>query len=256
MPRQVRIYLGTPLAVNASKPPAPIMFDGLLGYAKMLKEGYTKTPSEQNPANLKFFELPLEKIGEKCYAASAMFLPSSAVMLPTVVIKPADWKFPMAKHAPTTTYEKSVGWQQACMEPYWELATPYIDFYFKGDPKGVADLLSIIYKGRYIGPKRAAGYGLIRRIELRRNVEDWSVWRNGLPTRPVPVAIAGEKPGLKAEWTTYHAPYWATANNAWCYTPPVEQWVATQKASELRNVLSSYFAEKNEQLRKKKVQNK
>lgn len=249
MPR-IRIHLVTPVAIYAQKPFAPLMLDGILGYAWALKNGYTKTPAESNPENLVFPELPLEKIGEKCYAASAAFIPPTAVMKPSRIIRRADWKDAMARRGvPATTYETAVGWQQACQEPYWELSTPYIDFYYQGDKKAVLDLLSIVYKIRFIGSKRSAGYGQIRKIEHQDNSENWAVWRgDGLPARPLPVALVGEKPGMTPEWTTYYPPYWAAVNSEWCYVPPPGQWLPKRSVMDIAEKLENVFDRKTEKI--------
>lgn len=248
MPR-LRFYLQTPIAISGQKPPHPLMLDGILGYAWALRNGYGKTPAEVHPENLVFPELPLEKIGERCYAASAAFLPPEAAMYPTLLVRCADWKSAMARYGcPETAYDVAAGWRQAHREPYWLLSTPYVDFYYRGDNQGVTGLLSIIFQIRFLGGKRAAGYGQIRKIELKEKAADWSVWRDGRPTRPVPVKIAGERKDLTPEWTTYYPPYWAAANNAWCYTPPVEQWLPVRKAKEIADTLELFFAQKKESL--------
>jgi CRISPR type IV-associated protein Csf3 len=246
MPK-VRFYLNTPLAFYGNKPLQPLMFDGILGYAWAIKNGLLKTPSEANQNNLLFPELPLEEIGDKCYAASACFIPQEATMTPSMINRRADWAGPMARHGvKTMRYDVAVGWQQACQEVIWELATPYVDFYFNGNKKGVVDLLSIIFKMRYLGSKRGIGYGLIRKIDIKDKSEDWAIWRDGQPTRPLPVEIVGEKPGLTAEWFTYYPPYWMTTNGTWCYTPPQEQWLPRRNAIMLSNRLEQYFKDKQQ----------
>jgi len=244
MPR-LRFYLQTPIAVSGQKPPHPLMLDGILGYAWALRNGYRKTPAEIRPENLVFPELPLEKIGNKCYAASAAFLPPEAAMFPTVFVRRADWQSAMARYGcPETLYTPATGWPQAAREPYWLLSTPYVDFYYRGDSRGVADLLAVIFQIRFLGGKRAAGYGQIQKIELHEKTADWSVWREGCPTRSIPVEIAGNKKGLIPEWTTYYPPYWAAVNSAWCFTPPVEQWLPVRKAKDLAVRLESFIPEK------------
>jgi CRISPR type IV-associated protein Csf3 len=230
----------------------PLMFDGILGYAWAVKKGYRKTPAELHPENLVFPELPLEKVGEKCYAASAAFLPPEASMYPTKIMRHADWKTAMARFGcPATAYETATGWQQACQEPYWLIATPYVDFYYRGDDQGVIDLLSVIYSIGFIGGKRSAGYGQISRIELFEDVEEQSVWRtDGRPSRPVPVEIAGRREGLVPEWTTYYPPYWAAANSAWCYVPPPEQWLPSCNAADIAEKLELHFNDRIQRLQK------
>ena len=244
MPK-IRFHLITPIATYGQKSPKPLMLDGILGYAWAMKNGYLKNPAESSPENLVFPELPLEKIGEKCYAASSAFIPSDSSMVPTKIMRLADWKNAMARYgSPATRYETSVGWQQARQEPYWQLSTPYVDFYYRGNKKAVTELLSIIYNIGFLGGKRAAGFGQIRRIEHFDNSEDWAVWRDDQPTRPIPVSIAGKKDHLTPEWVTYYPPYWAMANSEWCYCPPHSQWLPFTSTEDISNRLDSFFLSK------------
>lgn len=248
MPK-VRFYVNTPVCFSAQKPYQPLMLDGLLGYAWALRKGLLKNPGESVPSNLIFPELPLELAGDRCYAASAAFVPSEASLALTYFNRRADWKEPIARAgAPQTSYNVSVGAMQAGQEPYWLLVTPYLDFYYQAtDQAEVNALLDVLFRIRFLGSKRAAGFGLIRHIRLIKDAEDWAVWRNGVPTRPVPVAIAGKRAGLTPEWCTYYPPYWAAANRVWCYVPSADQSMPRMETSGA----AVYFTERVRALRER-----
>jgi len=229
MPK-VRIHLGNPLAFWGQRPMRPIMLDSVLGYVSMLSKGAAKTPAEiRTPA---FPELPIEKEGppgREWYRASAMFVPKEAEWQPGAFVRRPDW-FGDFGHMKTNAMQS--GAYRGYMEPLWYLVTPYVDFYFDGDTGAVAGLLQGLHRLGYLGSRRGGGHGRITRIELFRKSEDWAVWKDGLPTRPVPVDAAGEK-DIPRDWQAYRPPYWHPENRTWCYVLPVEQWcprVDIQKA--------------------------
>lgn len=239
---QYRFHLSTPLAMHSGKPIGPLHFDGLLGWAWAKLNGFDKTPSEEIVANLVFPELPIEKIGDNCYCASCGFLPYGeelnvekdgekyqAVaprMEPTIFVRHADWVQAVGRHkADGVQYQVSTGWGQAVQETYWLLITPFVDFFVRGEEKPLDELVGVIRNGGYLGGKRGSGFGRIKEVECYEMEEDWSVWKNGKPTRPVPVELVGERTGLVKEWATFKPPYWHVANSAWCYMPPKEQYL-------------------------------
>lgn len=238
---RIRFYLSTPLAMPSNKPAAPLMLDGLLGYAWALDNGLFKTPAEELPGNLVFPDLPLEKIGERCYAASAMIIPPEASMEPTMLVRHADWAAAMAKRGQgDLAYNVGSGWMKGAQEVLWLLVTPYIDFYCRGDLERIKPLVRIIQDIGHIGPKRHSGYGRVHGVAVSTKCEDWAVWREGQPTRPLPVAgfqdklPAGAAPAV--DWSTYYPPYWFMGNATWCYVPPVFQY---RPAAPVENVLAA-----------------
>lgn len=242
-----RFKLATPLSTVGNKPNAPLMFDSLLGYAWAIKNGLTKTPHEEIATNLIFPELPIEKISERCYAASAAFIPPNALSEPTIFMRHADHRASLAAHGIKGIYQTSSGYQQAVQEIYWLTLTPHVDFYVRGDKKEINELLSIIWDLRHLGSRRGSGYGLITDITIDETKPDYSVWKGNKPTRPIPCSIAGERPDLIREWATHCAPYWHQANADWCYMPPPEQYlpfnseqIATSLEDNFKNVASEY----------------
>lgn len=240
MPK-VRIHLLTPLAFWGSRPVRPLMFDGLLAYVVALLSGYEKNPSELPPENLVDMELPLKKEGEGelwYWRASAMFVPASAVAGVKTIIRRYDWPEFVARAGLASSSENpragtvyasgdrlNTGWAHPYMEPYWYLSAPYLDFYFDGDVAEVVKLLKILRKDiGYLGSKRGVGHGRITSIEVYPESEDWSVWKGGKPTRPVPVVAADKRTNMRVEWWSYRPPYWHSSRKVLCYVPPSEQW--------------------------------
>lgn len=245
-----RFQLGTPLATSANQTYRPLLFDGILGYAWAVQQGLFKNPGEERIERLQFPDLPVAQIVDRCYAASAAFLPGEAYLEPSMLIRHADWKNAVNRHRiGNIVYQVSSGWTQAVQEIYWLTVTPHLDFYVRGEMGAINNLLNIIWDIRHLGSKRGSGYGLITDIRIDEAAEDFAVWREGEPTRPIPVTAAGEREDLIREWTTYYPPYWQGANAAWCYVPPVRQYLP-QTALEsgdtvteyCRNVLTDYQA--------------
>ncbi len=220
-----RFFLGAPLATSSARPALPLMFDGILGYAWAVKRGVVKNPGEILPENLVFPVLPVDLIAPRCYAASALFLPELAVSEPTLINRHASLQKESGRHGLHSWKQNLSGrWSKACQEVYWLTATPYVDFYVRGDIEKIDELVGVIGDIGYIGAKRSAGYGLITDIRVEEDVADWSTWKDGKPTRPLPVATVGEKEGLEKVWAAYYPPYWSMAGAEWCYMPPLEQY--------------------------------
>lgn len=229
---RIRVSLLTPLAFWGSKKQNPLMFDGILGYVAMMRLGYRKTPAEHLPETLVLPPLPIRKErapeGE-FYRASAMFVPKGAYWTQTMLVKQADWGMEAArtfkKYAGRTLEEQSGPYRQ-CLEPYMLLVTPYVDFYC--DCENESEMYSLLKDLRslgFIGSKRAAGYGMIASISVDpSDPGEWGVWKDGRPTRPVPVGWAGENLDCPVEWCRLTPPYWHHHDRKLCYVPHPDQW--------------------------------
>lgn len=83
-----------------------------------------------------------------------------------------------------------------------------VRWYAVGDIERVRDLLSDV---THVGKKAAQGYGRINQWEVEPFPHDWSVRRDGKPTRAIP-AQGGVLYGVRP-------PYWRTANQVECALP-------------------------------------
>jgi len=100
-----------------------------------------------------------------------------------------------------------------------------INFYAKGDIKEVERLLTTYIT--HIGKKASQGYGEILNMKFEEIDEDYSQFKGGRPTRPIPVS---QYPEYK-EWCLANdiymiiakhpikPPYWRTDCIEWCYMP-------------------------------------
>ena len=260
---RVRFYLSSPLCFSASNLLSPIGFDGLLGAAWAKEKGFFKTPSEDNPENILFPDLPLNIVSPKCYAASSMFAPETATMHPEVFVRTANWQYFFAKQGSkikNTKYKIDTTWLRAGQEKYWLMVTPYIDFYFEcSDWDKLRQYLKIIKDVGFIGAKRAVGYGMINKIKLFIESEDYSILKDGLPTRPLPVKEFNGKVSKSSPIgiSSYYAPYWLAYNKVLCYLPPNNQYlphITQYHLQYMSNVLEEnleIFNERNEYIKSK-----
>lgn len=224
---KVRIFLAAPLCFSGIKPIEPIMLDSLLGYIWARDHGLCKTSAECAPENLVFPDLPIERIG-KCYKSSAMFLPPETPMKEECFVKGTNWAAGMAKMGnKDMTYKIDTMWARGAQEKYWLLAAPYLDWYCETtEPDSLIQYLKEISKLGFLGSKRGAGFGKIQKIELGKDAPDYTVCKDGEPTRPLPIAAFSGLP-LKdpsVGMSTYYAPYWYSQNADLCFLPNKAQY--------------------------------
>lgn len=254
---RVRFYLSSPLYFTVQNLLYPLLFDGLLSAAWAKEKGLLKTPAEDDPDNILFPELPLKKISQKCYAASAMFVPAEATMYPEILIRNADYKYFFARQGTkikSTKYIIDTTWCRSAQEKYWLMATPYIDFYFRcTNWDKLYKYLKILKTIGFIGSKRAAGFGMINKITISKDSEDYSILRNGLPTRPLPLANFSDKIpknlSVPTGMSNYYAPYWLSCNMVMCYLPQNSQYLPQMKQSNfdmIKNILKENLIEFNQ----------
>lgn len=91
-----------------------------------------------------------------------------------------------------------------------------ITFYAVGHADEVQGLLDLIPS---IGKKGAAGYGAVRKWTVEEIEEDYSMLKNGVLMRPVPLADASEILSPRVQMYGYKPPYWKPCNQALCYVP-------------------------------------
>ena len=92
-------------------------------------------------------------------------------------------------------------------------------FYASGDIEEVRRLLTTHI--RAIGKKCSQGFGAVKKITVESTDHDWSVIKDGVPMRPIPVSGAGDF-DLDCDvimYYAYRAPYWHSKNMTQCYMP-------------------------------------
>lgn len=97
-----------------------------------------------------------------------------------------------------------------------------IEFYVRGNLEEVERLLNnYIF---YLGKKGSQGYGQVRKWEFEEIEEDWSLWENGKPMRPIPAKeciyyIENNNYNLQTYSTI--PPYWRDDCRELCLMPEV-----------------------------------
>lgn len=247
IPVRIRFSLASPIAFSGASVYRPIMFDGLLGAMWAREKGLVKTPTENMKSQLIFPELPLELINGRYYAASAMFLPEDAptTMRMDGLVKPADWCDAFAHHIPSARnnfFRANTMWSRAAMEKFWLLTTPYIDFYARiTDVETFQRYMARLRKSGFIGSKHRMGFGKILGIDVQQVKDDWSLYRDGLPTRPIPVQDFEGAGDAAKGMSTIYPPYWFTANEELCCLPRQSQYIPREHLDEMEGKLQEMF---------------
>lgn len=223
-------HMASPIAFGYRKPFTPLMFDGLLTW---LMKG--NAPREDNLPDV---PLPLEQSGKEYpyYHASAWELENPKFGMSFFVKRrPDDW----AKRKLDTPSKKLK--QMLELIPY--IATPKVTFWGRGSINDVRKIIDSAKGSIYLGSKRVAGWGKVKKIEGPIPLpDDYSVWdKHGRPARPIPVA---EVPPGKVRGgivlMPYKPPYW-TGEKIPCLVPPLERWwpgISEGSIAELENKLN------------------
>jgi hypothetical protein len=238
----------SPLAFSCSKPIQPLSLDSLLVYAAIYGTDKWKSSAELYSQPPECIDLPLDVAGTpgaEYYRASMMFTPPDATWQMEAFIKKADSfdafnKYAGHKKQDISNKVKS-GVLRQFMEYYILLSTPYIEFYVSTSSEHeLGVLLRRVEQLRYIGSKRGAGYGRLRPkdgCQVAVAKDDYSVWKDGKPTRPIPVKSLPSKLPLEIQCVSFRPPYEHPANKIECYIPPAEQWYPKMDVTSLFNVL-------------------
>lgn len=104
----------------------------------------------------------------------------------------------------------------AVMNGYRAFDAPQVTWYAEGCGEAVERLLE---EARFIGKRRASGFGEVARLSVRPGDYDGILGPFGDPLRPVPVAMfRGDAGALKVD-AAWRPAYWLPENRAVCYAP-------------------------------------
>jgi hypothetical protein len=166
----------------------------------------------ENKTDVFHIPLPLKLIGTKepFYAASIGF-PKHAVEGTARWRKQTDIESKKKIRIGSGEYKR------------YDMPMPYtsaeeIIFYANGNKGEIERLLQYIPG---IGKKRTQGYGNVRKWQVESLEDDWSIVKDGIPMRPIPVSEA-EPFDLKCTVEILFAtrsPYWHRKNLTHCYMP-------------------------------------
>jgi hypothetical protein len=108
----------------------------------------------------------------------------------------------------------------AVMNSYTSFQVDKIIWYAEGDPVAVEGLLSNV---RFIGKRRASGYGEVSGWSIQPGEFDGVVGPFGGPMRPVPTEMfSGDQRSLKVD-AAWRPAYWHPDNRAICFAPDLIQ---------------------------------
>lgn len=197
------------------------MLDAVLAYIVLSQSGIKKTPAELSPANLRFAELPIERVW-KCYLCSAAVYPETKFAKSAAYAKRGTPNAGMSHLMPgflSTQHVAKPGLLRGI-----EIAVPYLDFYVRvTDRENFINLLKAV-KMNGIGKKTSIGFGQIANIFVFKSEYPERCYRTekGLPTRPLPVHLFQDK--IDTDRATiglsgYYAPYWFKKNHISCFLP-------------------------------------
>jgi len=99
---------------------------------------------------------------------------------------------------------------------YRRVTTPKIDWYAEGDQAAV---LRLLQDARFIGKRRASGFGEVERWTIEEDELDGITGHLDEPLRPVPVELfKGDQSAIKAD-AAWRPAYWNPAHRAICFVP-------------------------------------
>jgi hypothetical protein len=102
------------------------------------------------------------------------------------------------------------------MNGYQYLVAESLTWYGEGDSAAVERLLRTV---RFIGKRRASGFGEVSGVEMSPSDVDGVVGMLGDPLRPVPLELfTGDKSAIRGD-AAWKPAYWRPENRAICYLP-------------------------------------
>ena len=190
-----------------------IFFDALISSAvwqDCMKDKAFNTP--ENKTDTFYIPLPIKHIGAKetFYSASIGF-PKQAVEGTARWRKQTDIESTKKIRIGSGEFKR------------YDMPMPYtsaeeIIFYTNGNKAEIERLLAYIPG---IGKKRTQGYGNVRTWQVEQSEHDWSIVKDGVPMRPIPISEAATF-NLKCDvemFFAYRPPYWHRSNLTRCFMP-------------------------------------
>lgn len=210
---QVDCCLSSPVAITGD-----MCLDSLIGRAvwfQALGPSAYDIPRAATPYDI---PLPLKRVGSVWSASSAQFLHGRA---DRVTRYRRRWCEEYEDYAKLPKKLITFGFDFKDRDiPVPITATGQITWYACGDRAAIQSLLDSIL---YLGKRHGAGSGRISAWHVKPIPYDYSIWREGVLMRPVPLS---EVDGGKYDrgYCAYKNPYWHPANYAECAIPPSESF--------------------------------
>lgn len=96
-------------------------------------------------------------------------------------------------------------------------------FYAFGNPKEINRLLSQV---RFLFKKRSQGRGEIQSLSVNPIKQDFTLWKNNRPMRPIPVELIkeGSHNQYELNMSRLYPPYWGRDERVLCVVPDHDTW--------------------------------
>ncbi len=192
-----------------------VAFDGLLAHLALLRDmgdDYFLLPSK-TPVNItKDLYIPLSRWHD-------IFLSSVSIFEPYKVFEETIYKRFEEKGAPEIGRKRKKVHINSGYFRNFMIAMPYVParrviFYAHGEGEEVEDLLSYLPG---IGKKVAIGFGEVGKITVEPIKQDYSLVKDGLAMRPIPVEYV--KDYEESAYLAYTFPYWDKSLVKECVVP-------------------------------------
>ena len=225
-PVEITVRLSSPIMA----PVFPLYLDAVLGNIVAQEtwgEYYGRIPTD---VFIKELPLPLKKHDLKEYgyawAASCNVVTKEAVFGFDGFQRtyPGDPWVLLKSFTPSQLVDyKGSGRYKNYLEPFEIASIEEIKFYAVGDPKEINRLLAQV---KFLFKKRSQGRGEIRSFSVNPIKQDFTLWRNNRPMRPIPVGLIKEGGHNQYElnMTRLQPPYWKPDEKVLCIVPDHELW--------------------------------
>jgi len=214
-PLKIELSLTTPLCMGF----AWLNFDGIIAHLvarETLGEDYYSLPSK-NPVNLNL-DIPLKRTG-KIYHASCIILDPEMLSAMTI------YKRFNEQDIQTTKIKKKYMLLGTGLFKSYMIKLPYIStekvcFFAHGERGRLEYLLSHLHA---IGKKTSIGFGKINDIYIEKIEKDYSIEKNNIAMRPIPIDTLSSY--SKSFCCAYTFPYWDKRLVCECAPPgSVVEW--------------------------------
>jgi len=165
------------------------------------------------PAELR---LPLKQSWDSVYHSSVSLFDTDKKYL-SMIYKRFDIEHVGHMDTRTRKIPLNRGFYKAGMIRLPYVPTNTVRFYMYGNRPECERLLRYV---SHLGKDRSRGYGVVNSVEFHRLPEDWSLFKDGIAMRPIPIKYVQDRGvpevAMNLNW---YSPYWSHGNAAPCVVP-------------------------------------
>ena len=211
-PLEIKISLQSPLSISH-----PFLhFDGLVAHLllkKCLSDDYYSLPSKE-PIDFGL-RLPIKKTLELYHASVSFFDAEIMDIITRSVIYKRFYENPLLmKKIKNKAVEIGKGMFKNFLISLAVFPIKNLNFYCNADKKIIEDLMQDLTT---LGKKTSIGYGFIDKIEIKKIKHDYSIIKNNVCMRPIPISYLEHYDEItKLAWKP---PYWDKRNVRLCSIP-------------------------------------